>query len=105
MKLLNAFSIQMTGLEFAVESKEISKEEAAEILKTQGCESAIGHLETAQILTKELGIEVPFNRSFVTIAVGESVVIAQLVGGRLPEKVTTLPEGMTFKFALLTRTK
>lgn len=61
-------------------------------------ESAVGHKDTANVLTGILGFEVKPNR--ITLKVDESDVLylAQLVGERLPEGATTLPEGAHFEF-------
>lgn len=59
-------------------------------------ESAVGHQDTANVLG------VPMNRANVKLEKGDSVIVAQLQGGRLPEGSTTLPEGFSFKFLLVT---
>lgn len=59
-------------------------------------ESAIGHADTAHVL----GFEP--NRVNVKLGKGDSVIVAQLVGGRLPEGATTLPDGFAFKFLKVT---
>ncbi len=58
----------------------------------QGLTSAIGHADTARVLG------VPMNRVNVSLRKGDTAYVAQLVGGRLPEGTTTLPEGFSFKF-------
>lgn len=57
-----------------------------------GLTSAIGHQDTANVL----GVQC--NRCNVHLAKGDTAYIAQLVGGRLPEGTTTLPDGFKFKF-------
>lgn len=57
-----------------------------------GLESAVGHADTAAVLG------VPMNRVSVKLRKGDVAYIAQLVGGRLPEGSTTLPEGFSFKY-------
>lgn len=86
MFLCNAFSLQM--LECFPAS--ISVQEVAEL--PEGLTSAIGHQDTANVLG------VPMNRVNVRLSKGDTVYVAQLVGGRLPEGSTTLPEGFSFKF-------
>ena len=54
--------------------------------------SAIGHQDTANVL----GVQM--NRVNVSLASGDVAYVAQLVGGRLPEGSTTLPDGFMFKF-------
>lgn len=58
--------------------------------------SAVGHADTANVLG------VPCNRINVRLHKGDSLIVAQLQGGRLPEGTTTLPEGFFFKFLLVT---
>ena len=84
--LLNAFSLQMIQ-EFPAS---VTFTEVAEL--PEGLESAIGHADTARVLG------VPMNRINVSLHKGETAYVAQLVGGRLPEGATTLPEGFSFKY-------
>jgi len=60
--------------------------------------SAIGHADTANVLTNMLGFPVSLNRVNVTLDENTEMYVAQLIGGRLPEGATTLPEGFRFKF-------
>lgn len=85
MFLLNAFSLQMVSLPSVVSFTEVSS-------LPQGLTSAIGHADTARVLG------VPMNRVNVSLRKGDTAYVAQLVGGRLPEGTTTLPEGFSFKF-------
>lgn len=84
--LLNAFSLQMLET-FPCEVKFTEVESLPE-----GLVSAVGHADTAAVLG------VPMNRISVKLSKGDTAYIAQLVGGRLPEGSTTLPEGFAFKF-------
>jgi hypothetical protein len=86
MWLVNAFSLQMLP-EFPAT---VTFEEVGEL--PEGLESAIGHADTATVL----GVEM--RRVHVTLTRGEIFFVAQLVGGRLPEGSTELPEGFSFKF-------
>lgn len=99
MKLFNAFSIQMISSlnEASVSFKKISVEQAKNLL-TGKVESYIGHAETAQVIGTMLGMEVSCQRRFGTLVPGETAVVAQVIGGRLPEGATTLPEGMKIQF-------
>ena len=94
---VNAFSIQMLKKGGLVRFEEIDVTEVpADVV------SAIGHADTANVLTNMLGFPVPMNRAFVTLEPDTEIYVAQLVGGRLPEGSTTLPEGFTFKFYRVT---
>jgi hypothetical protein len=90
MYLLNAFSLQMIDI-----PSEVSFEEVKE-LPQEGLISAIGHQDTAKVL----GVEM--NRINVHLNPGDIAYVAQLIGGRLPEGSTTLPEGFSFKFIKVT---
>lgn len=88
--LCNAFSLQMLE-EFpaSVQIEEVDR-------LPEGLTSAIGHADTAAVLG------VPHNRVSVKLKPGDTCFVAQLVGGRLPEGATTLPEGVSFKFLKVT---
>lgn len=85
MYLLNAFSLQMVDAPCNIEINEVEK-------LPQGLESAIGHQDTANVLG------VSMNRINVKLKRGDTAFVAQLIGGRLPEGATTLPEGFKFKY-------
>lgn len=60
--------------------------------------SAVGHADTARIVSDLLGVEVPSQRINLHLEPGDLLVVAQLIGGRLPEGSTTLPEGFELRF-------
>jgi len=95
--LVNAFSIQMLKKGGLVRFEEIDATEVpADVV------SAIGHADTAAVLTNMLGFPVSMNRINVILDENTELYVAQLVGGRLPEGATTLPEGFSFKFYRVT---
>jgi len=95
--LTNAFSIQMLSGPAIVKFEEIALEDIpADVI------SAVGHADTANVLTNMLGFPVPMNRINVALDENTELYVAQLVGGRLPEGATTLPEGFSFKFYRVT---
>lgn len=60
----------------------------------EGVHCCIGHADTAAIVGRLVGRPgLKANRESVTLEPGDVVYIAQLMGGRLPEGATTLPEG------------
>lgn len=82
----NAFSLQMLkSLEARVETSEVDAfpEDAV---------SVVGHADTASVLG------VAFNRASLKLEEGDVLYVAQVVGGRLPEGCTTLPDGFRMKF-------
>lgn len=84
----NAFSIQMlTSFPCQVSIIEVAKEDIP-----SNAISVVGHADTANVLG------VAFNRVSLKLKKGDVLYVAQVVGGRLPEGATTLPEGFTMKF-------
>ena len=95
----NAFSLQMITTELtngavSVQITPVTKEEVA----TSNFTSVVGHVDTAAVLSDMLGVEVPFNRANVAIGKCDTLFVAQVVGGRLPEGATTLPAGFELTF-------
>lgn len=88
--LANAFSIQMLPEDGASVDFEV-----VETLPG-GLVSAVGHDDTARVL----GVEC--SRVSIKLWHGDTLYVAQLMGGRLPEGTTTLPEGFSFKFFKVT---
>jgi hypothetical protein len=59
--------------------------EKAKALFWDGVQSAVGHEVTAQVISTQLGIEVPFNRTSVALGCGNSMIVAQATMPRLAE--------------------
>ena len=66
-----------------------------------GFESAVGHPDTAAVFGLQLGVEVPSVRSTVSLK-GETVLVGQYRGPRLPEGAKELPIGATIQWLLVT---
>ena len=96
--LSNAFSLQMLT-QFPVE---ISVMEIDPADVPTNAVSVIGHADTAAVVSSILGREVPANRTSISLDTGDELYVAQLIGGRLPEGSTTLPEGFSLKFFKVT---
>ena len=90
----NAFSLQMLG-EFPAKVK-VEEIEPAEV--PADATSCIGHADTAAVVSGILGRPIPANRVAISLAPGDTLYVAQVVGGRLPEGATHLPEGFELKF-------
>ena len=58
--------------------------------------SCVGHADTAAVLG------VPMARLSVRLSPGDTLFVAQLVGGRLPEGCTVLPHGARFDWVKVT---
>ncbi len=100
--ITNAFSLNMlVSLTANVKTEELSVPQTIEAL-SEGFTSGMGH--STELVSEILGMEIPMNRSSNKIQNGESVLVAQYVGPRLPEGAVELPEGATLKFIKVTVT-
>ena len=102
MKLLNAFSLNMLAtFPASVSVEEITLEQARDHLAA-GFTSAVGHANTAAVFGEQLGVTVPVQRITVSLDCGDSAVVGQYRGPRLAEGATSLPEGATIQWLLVT---
>jgi len=81
--LANAFSLSMVTSPTTLSVVEASAEDVKNIL-TRGFTSAVGHEATAQIISVQLGIQVPTNRISIKLVSGDTLIVYQLLA-RLPE--------------------
>lgn len=89
----NAFSLQMlNNFPAKINVEEVSKTEALDNNNI----SVVGHQDTANVLG------VPYNRISLTLNAGDVLYVAQVIGGRLPEGCTKLPEKFKMKFLKIT---
>ena len=95
--LTNAFNIQMLSGPATVRFEETDPADVPSDVT-----SAIGHADTAAVLSDLLGFGVSMNRMNISLGKDTELYVAQLIGGRLPEGATTLPEGFSFKFYRVT---
>lgn len=97
--LCNAFSIQMlASFDHAqVNLDAITREEFLDMLKGGEWQSAIGHADTAAVLSDMFWLDIPANRVDVKLTDKDTLLVCQLIGGRLPEGSKELPTGFTFK--------
>ena len=66
-------------------------------------ESVIGHPDICRVINESLGLpaqglEYPVKRVSVTLEPGDTLVVGQYVGPRLPEGATELPEGASIRW-------
>lgn len=98
--ITNAFSINMLnrgGQDIAYVP--ITPQGVKNLLKNEKWESAIGHADTAAVVSSVLGVTIPANRASIKLTKGKtSLIVAQYTGPRLPEGTTTLPEGAEIEF-------
>ena len=66
-----------------------------------GFVSAVGHADTAAVFSSILNLDVQMNRISVQLGEDDELLVGQLVGGRLPEGATTLPEGFSIRWVLV----
>jgi hypothetical protein len=103
--ITNAFSLNMlSSLPLNVRVSEVKKHDfknLINLLNEEGYTSAVGHADTAAILSNQLGIHIPMNRVTVSLEAGDGLLVGQYVGPRLEEGTTTLPEGATIKWLLV----
>lgn len=97
--LVNAFSLNMINVNrlSLIRVREVSSNEVP-----KDAISAIGHADTAKVVSGILGWEVPASRVNITLKEGDSLFVAQYKGPRLPEGATELPEGATLQFLEVT---
>ena len=79
----------------------ISKDEmAARINTAEKVCVAIGHADTARVVSGDLGVELLPQRTQVVLRRNgkDVILVAQYVGPRLPEGATELPEGATIRY-------
>lgn len=103
MYLLNAIPGALVPSEGAMLSIiPVAADVVGRAINYEECSSAIGHADTAAVISALLGAEVPMARvSVPTLQDGDAHYLALYQGPRLPEGATTLPEGATLSFYLL----
>ena len=87
----NAFSLNMLPTMATPQVRELTTRP-----ELGGFESVVGHEDTANLL----GLS--FNRQSVVLVPGDTLVVAQYNGSRLPEGATELPEGASFRWVEVT---
>jgi hypothetical protein len=99
----NAFSLNMLQTEkslgeMTMRVEWVSLSEVKSYLAGLDFVSAIGHKDTAAVVSGLIGYQVPENRISVDLREGDLLIVAQYSGPRLPEGATSLPEGATIEF-------
>ncbi len=100
--LSNAFSLNMISTDNAI--KLLVSPINKNVIPVD-VESAIGHPDTARVVSNELGFEIKSNRVTLKLDEGDVLYVAQYIGPRLPEGATKLPEGAKIKYLKVTYTK
>lgn len=100
--LSNAFSLNMVPTDGMIN---ISVEPIEKNQIPVNVESAVGHPDTARIISSQLGFEVKPNRVTLMLDEGDTLFVAQYIGPRLPEGATELPDGAKIKYLKVTLSK
>lgn len=98
MYIGNAFSLSMVAPSATIR---VSPLTAEEVSRMPPIVSAIGHADTAFLVGKLIGRELPANRANIFLKSGEKMIVAQYIGPRLPEGAKELPEGARIEFRLV----
>ena len=73
--ILNSSTLPLkSGKEYLIKAKEITVEEARDLLKNNNFVSAIGHESTAQALSNIFGINIPYNRIQIFLDDGDKLI-------------------------------
>lgn len=105
--LVNSFSLNMLDGDGPVtlRVRPLSLEQARKIVADDitcgALVSAVGHADTARIISDLLGVEIPPNRITVKLRRYDDAIVAQYCGPRLPEGATRLPPGAEIRFFLV----
>lgn len=92
--IANAFSINMLEQqEQKINFKPVTINEVRDLLTNNKYESSVGHSDTASLYSNILGVKIVANRRNDKIDKDTLLVVGQYTGPRLPEGVTSLPEG------------
>ena len=103
----NAFSLGMLKFEHCqgknLYLRKIGREQARclvdeEIPPEREVVSAVGHKDTAEIFSKELDRNIPWNRINIELTDDVTLLVGQISGGRLPEGTTELPDDRTISW-------
>lgn len=96
----NAFSFNMLGnlLSGYVLFDRITPGEAGDLLRDTKFLSCFGHADIASVVSSHLGKHFPQNRCNVGLEPGDSMILAQYIGPRLPEGTTELPPGASIEY-------
>lgn len=79
----------------------LSLEQARGWLAISAWESCVGHADTAMLVSAMLGVSVEVRRVSTSLRPGDSILVAQYNGPRLPEGATSLPEGAKIRWYLI----
>ncbi len=103
--IANAFSLQMLDTtkraDYRLSIIPLLPDYAARMAAETPFTSAIGHNDTAAVVSTMLGVDVPQNRINIALQDEDILLVAQIIGGRLPEGATALPDGVEIHFVII----
>lgn len=106
--ITNAFSLSMISNTISKNDNviqptiiKVSQSEIQALLYVNEFISGVGHIDTANILTNMLNVNIKMNRINISLDSTDRLIVAQYKGSRLPEGSTELPEGASFDFYLI----
>ena len=104
LAILNTSILTVTG---TFELKDITLQEAQQLVQDNEILSAVGHQSTADILTTLLNVTVSMNRIMFEQETGQKALVFKLLGRPEEGKILTQQEieEIGYKFQLLTRHK
>jgi len=72
--VLNSATLPLAeGKVYLIKAKQLDVKEASELLKKEKFTSAVGHEATAKALSNVFGVEIPFNRTQITLQPGDKL--------------------------------
>ena len=85
--------------------KDISLEDAKDLVADNDLDSAVGHVSTAQVMTTLLGVDIPVNRQMFVQEAGQKALVFKLNGRPEEGKILSAEEieQIGYKFQLLER--
>lgn len=89
----NAFSLSMVGENADIKVTPLHLNYDRDLLNR--AVSVVGHADTAVLFSSLLGREFAVNRISVSLKSGDTLIVGQYSGPRLPEGTSALPEGAT----------
>lgn len=90
----NAFSFQMIDGSYVMKV-EVIKKEIFDAMKEYAY-SVMGHEDMANVHN------LPYNRESIKLHKADQLLVAQIVGGRLPEGATVMPDDVEIEYKLAT---
>lgn len=98
----NAFSLNMIQGNKTLKTRVLDIEQVQDLVKERVPTSAVGHGDTATIVSGLIGKQITSNRITVKLESGDDILVAQYKGPRLEEGATVLPEGASIEWVMVT---